>query len=133
MASVTHRISGLGALHARLAGLPDQARAAAAAGLGEVAAQAADAARAELSGGSGRSGPGAPPADPSGRLAASIASTVDPETGRAAVTASAPEARFLEYGTAKMAARPFLRPAALKAGRGARAILRAALRRGIAP
>lgn len=153
MATVSHRISGLDGLRRRLAALPEAARAAATPALHEVAEGVADEVRAALDGGArvGPSAPGTPPADASGggglgpgpakqvrevsagRLAGSIAVAAEPGLGRAAVTVSAPYAVFLEYGTARMTARPFLRPAALEAGREAVAVLAAALRRGLKP
>ena len=47
-----------------------------------------------------------------GTLADSISSGRDPEIGGAVVTVSAPYAADVEFGTSRMAARPFLRPAA---------------------
>lgn len=73
---------------------------------------------------------GEPPADPTGALAASL-TVVDTPEGFAA-TAASPHAFFLEYGTTRMAARPFLRPAADAAGDEARQILAAALARAVA-
>lgn len=135
MATVSHRTSGLDALRRRLTALPDAARMAAAPALQDVAEGVADEVRAALDGEArvGPSAPGTPPADVSGRLAGSVAVTTDPGSGRAAVTVSSPHAVFLEYGKARMAARPFLRPAALEARRVAVAILAAALRRGMKP
>lgn len=64
----------------------------------------------------GASQPGETPASQSGALARSITSDVEVSnngvTGR--VTAEAEHARALEFGTPRMAARPFLRPALLK-------------------
>ena len=153
MATVSHRTSGLDGLRRRLAALPGAARAAAAPALQDIAAGVADEVRAALDGEAlgPTSAPGTPPVDTSGGgglgpgpakqvreasaggLAGSVAVTAEAGSGRAAVTVSAPYAVFLEYGTARMAARPFLRPAALKAGREAVAVMAAALRRGLKP
>ena len=58
-----------------------------------------------------RSQPGEPPRKQSGHLGRSVASEIHPTLpiGRAGVTKSAPYGKFLEFGTRKMAPRPFLR------------------------
>jgi len=56
--------------------------------------------------------PGDAPNVDTGELIASIfAQPSSPNKLEAAVVATAPHARFLEFGTSKMAARPFLNPA----------------------
>ncbi len=127
--SVKVRAAGLDALRRRLAALPETARAAAAPGFSALAEGVAGDVRASLGAGPGPSAPGGAPDDPSGRLAASVSAAED----GSAVTVAAPEAAFLEYGTIHMAARPFLRPAASRAGRAGLALLGAALRRGLRP
>lgn len=57
------------------------------------------------------SAPGEPPAPDTGFLMRSIGTSVDPETLVGTVSFTARYARALEYGTARMAARPFARPA----------------------
>ncbi|MBI1756198.1 MAG: HK97 gp10 family phage protein [Fimbriimonas ginsengisoli] len=84
----------------------------------EQTAQAVvDAARAELQSASSnktRSRPSEPPIDHTGRLAASLrVERFGP--AEAKVASDAPEAVYLELGTARMAPRPFLLPAAERA------------------
>lgn len=57
------------------------------------------------------SAPGEPPASDTGRLANSISTAYDQEKLVGTVSANTEYASFLEYGTAKMEARPFMRPA----------------------
>lgn len=59
------------------------------------------------------SGPGEPPKRVTGELYNSIRTAVRVDGKRiiAAIGASARHARFLEFGTSRMAARPFMRPA----------------------
>ena len=59
------------------------------------------------------SSPGDPPHRRTGRLRASVASEVDADTLTAVVGAPGKVAYWLETGTRKMAARPFVRPALL--------------------
>lgn len=131
MSAVTVRAAGVAALRRRLAALPDAARTAAAPGFTALAEEAAGDVRVSLGAGPGPSAPGAAPGDPSGRLAATVSAA--PTEAGSAVTAAAPEAALLEYGTLRMAARPFLRPVASRAGRAGLALLGAALRRGLRP
>ena len=134
MPIVSHTITGLDAMRRRLEALPGAARSAAAAALSDVAQTVSAEIRATLDQATpGASLPGAPPADASGRLAASISVDTDPDAVRSVVTVSAPFAQFLEFGTIRMAARPFLRPAALRAQRSAKVRLAEALRRGLNP
>jgi len=56
------------------------------------------------------SAPGQPPASDLGLLVASIYAEVDPSQFNIVLSASAPYARALEYGTSKMLPRPFLLP-----------------------
>ena len=129
MSAVRFRAPGLDALRRRLAALPAEAEAAVRPAMEGVAEDVAAAVRASLVAGAGPSAPGHAPHDPSGRLAASVSATAT--DGGSAVTVAAPEAVALEYGTLRMAARPFLRPAAQRAGPGALARLAAALRDGL--
>jgi HK97 gp10 family phage protein len=106
-----------GALGRKLAALPRLLDAE----LRKAVAEAAEAIRDDAikslrSGGSrtakGRaSAPGEPPARQSGRLQRSIVVELDPSRPSAKVIATADYARALEFGTRRMAARPFLRPA----------------------
>lgn len=57
------------------------------------------------------SAPGQAPANDRGMLAASIEVDVDPRQFNLTLSAGAPYARELEYGTRNMLPRPFLRPA----------------------
>ena len=131
MSAVTVRAAGLEALRRRIPALPSAAQAAVTPGFEALAEAAADELRAGLGAGPGPSAPGSAPDDPSGRLAASVSAAFS--DGGSAVTVAAPEAVFLEYGTVRMAARPFLRPAAARAGARSLAILKAAFRAGLRP
>lgn len=133
MDRLTHRAIGFAAMRARIASLPAAARTAVAGSLGDLADGAAEDLRFSLqrddvAGPSGHSLPGTPPADPKGRIAAAV--KVVRETGRpsASVMVGLPFARDLEFGTAAAAPRPFLRPAMLRAGGKAAAVLGAAMR-----
>lgn len=100
--------------------------------LDTVAETVAAEARRLLDGAGARpSQPGEPPADPSGVLA-DVITTGRAADGSAAVTAAAPYAAALEYGTTRMAARPFLRPAVANAEGTVRDILANALARAVA-
>lgn len=57
------------------------------------------------------SAPGESPAGDTGDLARKIGTEVDPGTLTGTITFSSAHARFLEYGTVKMAPRPFARVA----------------------
>jgi HK97 gp10 family phage protein len=57
------------------------------------------------------SGPGEPPAPDTGQLMASITTSVDEAALTGNVNAGTAYSQFLEYGSAKMAPRPFMRPA----------------------
>ena len=128
----SHKILGLDAMRRRLEALPDAAKSAAALALSDVARGVAREIQATLDQATPSvSRPGGPPADPSGRLAASVSVDDDPSGTRSVVRVSAPFGHFLEFGTVRMAARPFLRPAALRAGRDAKALLAQALRRSL--
>lgn len=129
MSAVRSRAPGLDALRRRIAGLPAEAEAAIRPAMLGVAEDVAQAVRATLAVGAGPSAPGQAPADPSGRLAAAVSAGATAHD--AAVSVAAPEATALEYGTLRMAARPFLRPAAARAGPGALVRLAAALRDGL--
>ena len=130
----SHRITGLEAMRRRLQTLSGAARSAAAATLSDVAQDVSAEIQATLDQATpGVSLPGAPPVDHAGQLAASVSVDDDPDAARSVVTVSAPFAHFLEFGTARMAARPFLRPAALRARRTAKALISEAQRRGLKP
>jgi HK97 gp10 family phage protein len=58
------------------------------------------------------SGPGEPPAPDTGNLIRNIQTSVDPQTLSGNVNFGTQYSRHLEYGTIKMAPRPFARPAA---------------------
>jgi len=62
------------------------------------------------------SSPGQPPAIVTGRLKKSV-KFARVKLATFEVTASAPYAKFLEFGTSRMAARPFFRPALRRASR----------------
>lgn len=137
MNRITHTTRGLDQLRHRLAALPAAAEMAVATALSEVADGAAEEVRRALRGGDdpgsgAASRPGAPPADPKGRLAAAVTLVRHPGRPGAAVTVDLPFARDLEFGTARMAPRPFLRPAMLRAGHNAGAALGAAMRGALA-
>ena len=69
------------------------------------------------------SAPGEPPRKQTGGLLASIRHEVDPTSLEILVIADHPAAFYLEYGTQRMAARPFLRPAVVSfSGRAAQLI-----------
>ena len=129
---LSHKITGLDAMRHRLETLPDAARSTVSSALSSLGQEVSAEIQAMFDHAlPGVSAPGTPPADASGRLAASVSIDTDPENARSVVSVSAPFAFFLEYGTVRMAARPFLRPAALRAGRGALARLATALRQGL--
>jgi HK97 gp10 family phage protein len=65
-----------------------------------------------------------------GRLKRSIDVQVF-KKGSVAVTAGAPYAKFVEYGTSKMAARPFMRPAADRGASKAAKQITAAVKRKV--
>lgn len=115
---------------ARLASLPAAASAALDDTMGEVAEAVAQAARRQLAT-AAPSQPGAPPADPSGHLAAAIAVVRTP-AGDVTVKVDTPYAADLEYGTRRMAARPFLRPAVAATAEPARRKVAEALSRAVA-
>ena len=131
MSAVRVRASGLEALRRRLAALPGTARGTAAPALVALAEEVAGEVRTSFSTGAEPSSPGAAPDDASGRLAAAVSAV--PSDAGGSVMVSAPEAAFLEYGTVRMAARPFLRPAATRAGARGLDLLKAALRAGLRP
>jgi HK97 gp10 family phage protein len=64
------------------------------------------------------SAPGQPPASDTGRLVNSIVTSYDIEQLSGTVQAGTEYAPYLEYGTAKMAPRPFMRPALMSSARG---------------
>lgn len=113
----------------RFATLPDAVAKAMAAGLDDVAQSVAAEARLRL-GTVKPSRPGLPPADPSGTLAEGIGTDRGPD-GSAAVTVASRYAVDLEYGTTRMAARPFLRPAIAATGDDARRMLGKAFARAV--
>ena len=57
------------------------------------------------------SAPGDPPADDLGQLARDVTLMIDADGYGATVESRAAHSRFLEFGTAEMAARPFMFPA----------------------
>ena len=57
------------------------------------------------------SAPGDPPADDLGQLAHDVTHVIDSDGFGATVESRAAHSRFLEFGTAEMAARPFMFPA----------------------
>lgn len=113
----------------RFTALPDAVAEAMAAGLDDVAQSVAAEARLKL-GAAKPSRPGEPPADPSGTLAKAIGADRGPD-GSATVTVASRHAVDLEYGTTRMAARPFLRPAIVATRDDARRILRKAFARAV--
>jgi len=73
------------------------------------------------------SAPGEPPANDTGRLASSLRSEVSAGALTASLIAGTSYAAHLEYGTTKMAARPFMRPAAEKVAPQGEKLIRDAL------
>ncbi|GEL44237.1 hypothetical protein MEX01_48280 [Methylorubrum extorquens] len=69
------------------------------------------------------SAPGEPPNADTRQLDTSIAVVLDAPNLTANVVAQAPYAAALEYGTRKMAARPFLRPALIRNQEAAEALI----------
>jgi HK97 gp10 family phage protein len=119
---------GLVALRQRLDRLPEEAEAEIGDALNQAAQEMVAAVRDRL----GRISPssrGDPPADPQGELASSLSVTIGPGELKATLAVAAHQAVFLEYGTRRMAARPFLRPAISVMQSSARDELRAALAR----
>ncbi len=94
--------AGLASLQRRLAGLSGAARAAANEGLRQAGADILAEARARLEAGS---------SDPEGNFAASLSASLDPDASRLTIASNSPHAAFLEFGTRRSGARPFLRPA----------------------
>lgn len=123
--------AGLAALERRLTALPEVARGAVNAALRDIGADVTAVIRRTL-GASAVSEPGRPPRDPTGELAASLSAVVEDETSTLRIAAASPHAPFLEYGTRRMAARPFLRPAVAAATPEAKAQLREAVARAVA-
>lgn len=72
------------------------------------------------------SAPGEAPASDTGELASSMTFALDPDGLGAAVIAKAPYAKFLEFGTERMLARPFMVPAFEKNRAAIQELLRAA-------
>jgi HK97 gp10 family phage protein len=70
------------------------------------------------------------PATDTGELIASIAVEIDADKLGASVQATAPHAEYLEFGTSKMRARPFLQPSAEATRPRMRAFLRKVLGTG---
>lgn len=123
--------AGLAGLKRRLAALPEAARTAANEALRDVGEDLTAAIKRAL-GSSAVSKPGSPPGDPTGGLAAALSAAVDAETSRLRITAASPHALFIEYGTRRMAARPFLRPAVAAVTPQVEEKLRAAIARAVA-
>ena len=71
--------------------------------------------------------PGTPPADPSGALTRSLFAEIEAD-GALRVGSDHPAAAWLEYGTRKMSARPFLEPALISLRPRLSALLTTALR-----
>lgn len=123
--------TGLAALRRRLAALPQVARVEGATAMDRIGAGLVAEARRMLASG-GPAEPGSPPDDPAGNLADSLGWSLDPDGPRLVVTAASTHARFLEYGTRAMAARPFLRPAIAASEEHIRAEMRGAMARAAA-
>ncbi len=121
-------LTGDAVMKRRLADLPSKAKAECALAFERIGTTVVAEARRSLAAIS-PSRPGDPPADPAVAISESLNWSVDAAAGRLTVTASVPYASFLEYGTMRMAARPFLRPAAAGASDTARAELLDALSR----
>lgn len=76
------------------------------------------------------SAPGEPPNADTRLLDTSIETTIESrDPPRVAVTSNAPYSAALEYGTSKMAERPFMRPASAAQRHNARRLVEAAIRR----
>lgn len=75
------------------------------------------------------SAPGAAPNADTRQLDTSIDTTGDPEAVKVFVTSRAPYSAALEFGTSKMAARPFMRPAARRQKKAAQEIIRKVVNR----
>ncbi len=128
MTIVSARIKGLEGLRRQIGASPGVAAAAAGAALHDITLDIAGQIRTALAASTGGvSRPGTVPDDAEGRLAEAV--TVEQAgPGEAKITVGLPYARWLEFGTIHMAARPFLRPAALQAAGAVRARLAAAIR-----
>lgn len=102
-----------GRLKDRLAALPERLQAQVRAALAGIGAALLEETRRRLADDTGPapSRPGEPPRDPAGRLAATLLASLDQSGTAVTLTAAAPYAPDLEYGTRTMAPRPFLRPA----------------------
>ncbi len=128
MAIVSTHIKGLEGLRRQIGASPGVAATAAGTALNDSAIEIAGQIRTTLAASSGGvSPPGAVPDDAEGRLAEAV--TVERAGPEAAtIIIGLPYARWLEFGTIHMAARPFLRPAALQAAGAVRARLAVAVR-----
>ena len=140
MAEITITLTGLDAALRHIEGAAAKIEAAAQLGLNAVAQQARDAAVVSIMKGPKTgvvyklydpkrihqaSAPGQAPAQDQGGLSGSIKASAGPAKLTATLVADAPYAVHLEYGTRKMAPRPFMRPAVDKVLPKAEKIVRA--------
>lgn len=129
MPAITVRVRNMGRLQSKVKKLPLDIQAATVIGLREIATPMEEDVKRSIRTGArtGRivkryhperihqaSAPGEPPANDRGVLANSIEVDVDPTQFNLTLSASAPYARELEYGTRHILPRPFLRPALIR-------------------
>lgn len=146
MPAITVRVRNMGRLQAKVKKLPLDIQAATVIGLREIAQPMEDDVKRSIRSGArtGKivtryhperihqaSAPGEPPANDRGMLANSIEVDVDPTQFNMTLSAGAPYAQELEYGTRHMLPRPFLRPALARWRERIIAAIQRAIKRGL--
>ncbi len=146
MPAITVRVRNMGRLQAKVKKLPLDIQAATVMGLRDIAVPMEEDVKRSIRTGArtGKivkryhparvvqaSAPGEPPANDRGMLANSIEVDVDPVQFNLTLSAAAPYAQELEYGTRHMLPRPFLRPALTRWRERIIAAIHNAIKRGL--